>query len=60
MAMQESKKIAAESEDKKTKNLNIKIMERLVTAFSKAIHTEMTAGVSATSANATAAINAQY
>ena len=35
-------------------------MERLVSAFSKAIKTAMTAGVAAISAAATSAINAQY
>ena len=60
MATRGSKKSASESEDNETETLNTKIIERLVTAFSKAIETEMTTGVAAVSSFATAAINAQY
>ena len=60
MATRGSKKSAAESEDDDTKTLNTKSMEILVTDFSKAIKTAMTAGVAAASAAATATINAQY
>ena len=60
MATQGSKNSAAESEADKTKTLNTNSMEILVAAFSKAIKIEMTAGVAATSAAVTVAINAQY
>ena len=46
MATRGSKKSAAECEDDETETLNTKSMERLVTYFSKAIKTAMTAGVS--------------
>ena len=60
MATQGSNKSAADSEDYKTKTLNTKSMEILVTAFSKAIENTMTVGVAAASTAATAAINSQY
>ena len=55
------KKSAAESEDDKTEtpSLNPKSMERLATGFSKAIQTEINAGVAAATAATTAAIIAQ-
>ena len=60
MATRGSKKSAAECEDDETETLNTKSMERLVTYFSKAIKTAMTAGVASASPAANAAINAQY
>ena len=51
-----SKKSSADSEDNETETLNPKSMERLVTDFSKAIQTEMTAGVAAATAAAISAI----
>ena len=60
MATRGSKKSVPESKDDKTETLNTKSIDRIVTAFYKAIEIAMTAGFADTSAAATAAINAQY
>ena len=60
MATRGSKKSAAESEDEETKTIIPKSMEILVTDFSKAIQTAMTAVFSAATAATTAAITAHH
>ena len=59
MATWGSKKRTVESEDGETKILNLKSMEIIATAISKAIKTATTKGFAAASDAATYAINAQ-
>ena len=55
-----SQKRAAESEGNKTEFLNLKNKERLIMDFFMVIKTDMTTWFSAATADATAAITAQY